>query len=145
MGDLQPVIALRGVSKHFGGVQALSDVQFDIFPGEVHALLGENGAGKSTLIKIITGVHRPDTGEILLNGAPVHFADPRSAQSQGIAAIYQEPNLFPDLDIAENNIGYMLLNHGYTNQTIFSFQRRIIFQLQNFPETCTIVCIIIND
>jgi rhamnose transport system ATP-binding protein len=102
METTQPVISMRGINKAFGGVQALKDVAFDIYTGEVHALFGENGAGKSTLIKIITGVHQPDSGEILLNGEPVQFANPREAQAAAIAAIYQEPNLFPDLDIAEN-------------------------------------------
>src|SRR4051812_22056414 len=100
--DPTPVIQVQHVSKSFGGVHALQDVQFEIFPGEVHALLGENGAGKSTLIKIITGVHQPDSGEILLEGRPVRFGSTRAAQEQGVAAIYQEPSLFPDLDIAEN-------------------------------------------
>ncbi len=102
MEKTQPVISMRGIHKTFGGVQALKDVGFDIYAGEVHALFGENGAGKSTLIKIITGVYQPDSGEILLDGKPVQFANPRDAQSAAIAAIYQEPNLFPDLDIAEN-------------------------------------------
>jgi rhamnose transport system ATP-binding protein len=102
METTQPVISMRGINKAFGGVQALNDVAFDIYAGEVHALLGENGAGKSTLIKIITGVYQPDGGEIVLNGEPVQFANPREAQAAAIAAIYQEPNLFPDLDIAEN-------------------------------------------
>jgi rhamnose transport system ATP-binding protein len=102
MSDKPPVIQVQHVSKSFGGVRALQDVHFEIFPGEVHALLGENGAGKSTLIKIITGVHQPDTGELFLEGSPIHFANTREAQAHGIAAIYQEPSLFPDLDIAEN-------------------------------------------
>ena len=97
-----PVIQALHVSKSFGGVQALQDVHLEIFAGEVHALLGENGAGKSTLIKIITGVHQPDTGEMLLMGQPIRFAGTREAQEHGVAAIYQEPSLFPDLDIAEN-------------------------------------------
>ncbi|MFL5734995.1 MAG: sugar ABC transporter ATP-binding protein [Chloroflexia bacterium] len=102
MSDKQPAIQVQHVSKSFGGVQALQDVHFEIFPGEVHALLGENGAGKSTLIKIITGVHQPDAGEMLLEGQPVRFSNTREAQEQGITAIYQEPSLFPDLDVAEN-------------------------------------------
>ena len=102
MSGTPPVVRLQHISKSFGGVHALQDVQLDIFPGEVHALLGENGAGKSTLIKIITGVYQPDAGEIVLEGQPIHFANTRAAQSHGIAAIYQEPSLFPDLDIAEN-------------------------------------------
>jgi rhamnose transport system ATP-binding protein len=102
MSDRQPIFAARQISKSFGGVHALQDVHFEIFPGEVHALLGENGAGKSTLIKIITGVYQPDIGELFLEGQPIRLADTREAQAHGIAAIYQEPSLFPDLDIAEN-------------------------------------------
>ncbi len=97
-----PVLSARDIRKSFGGVAALRDGRFDLRRGEVHALLGENGAGKSTLIKIFTGVHQPDAGELLLDGQPVHFAGPREARDAGIAAIYQEPSLFPDLDIAEN-------------------------------------------
>lgn len=96
------ILKMTGISKNFAGVQALREVDFDLRPGEVHALLGENGAGKSTLIKVITGVHQPNSGAIYLNDAPVRLANPREAQRYGIAAIYQEPSLFPDLDIAEN-------------------------------------------
>ena len=71
-------------------------------PGEVHALLGENGAGKSTLVKIMTGIYQPDSGNILLNGQQIHFSDTRESSQAGIAAIYQELSLFPDLDVAEN-------------------------------------------
>src|SRR6476469_7026900 len=102
MSDKQPVLKVEHISKSFGGVHALQDVHFEIFAGEVHALLGENGAGKSTLIKILTGFHQPDTGDMYLNGQPVRFANTREAQEHGIAAIYQEPSLFPDLDVAEN-------------------------------------------
>ncbi len=92
----------HNISKSFGGVKALQGVEFAAYPGEVHALLGENGAGKSTLIKCFTGVYQPDEGELLVNERPVQFADPRDARQIGIAAIYQEPSLFPDLDITEN-------------------------------------------
>ncbi len=102
MSEPAPLIEVRNLSKSFGGVQALRGVQLTVYGGEVHALLGENGAGKSTLIKIITGLHQPDAGEILLDGRPVRFASTRDALDQGVAAIYQEPSLFPDLDIAEN-------------------------------------------
>lgn len=102
MSEQTPIIHMQDISKSFGGVHALKNVQLAIYPGEVHAILGENGAGKSTLIKTITGVHQPDTGEIRLNGEPMHFTNPRKAQQHGIAAIYQEPSLFPDLSIAEN-------------------------------------------
>jgi rhamnose transport system ATP-binding protein len=102
MSDPTPIFHIQHVSKSFGGVHALQDVHFEIFPGEVHALLGENGAGKSTLIKIITGVYQPDAGELFFAGSPIRFANTREAQAHGVAAIYQEPSLFPDLDIAEN-------------------------------------------
>src|SRR3954447_22067094 len=102
MSGAMPVFQVQHISKSFGGVHALQDVHFEIFPGEVHALLGENGAGKSTLIKIITGVYQPDAGELLFAGSPIRFANTRAAQAHGVAAIYQEPSLFPDLDIAEN-------------------------------------------
>ena len=97
-----PVLELRRIAKRFGATQALQDVSLVLGAGEVHALLGENGAGKSTLIKIMTGVHQPDGGEILLEGAPVGVSSSAEAQRLGIAAIYQEPLLFPDLTVAEN-------------------------------------------
>jgi len=96
------ILELKNISKSFSGVEVLHNVSFELRPGEVHALLGENGAGKSTLVKIITGVHHPDKGEILLHGESVHFSDARESRQAGIAAIYQELSLFPDLDVAEN-------------------------------------------
>ncbi len=100
--DKQPVLEMRHISKRFDMTQALEDVSLTLFPGEIHALVGENGAGKSTLIKIMTGIHRPDTGEILLDGQPIHIHNSQQAQTHGIAAIYQEPMVFPDLNVAEN-------------------------------------------
>jgi rhamnose transport system ATP-binding protein len=97
-----PLLTLRRAAKSFGGVRALRGVDFDLAAGEVHALLGENGAGKSTLIKIITGAHRPDAGEICVAGRIVAGLTPARAQSLGIACIYQQPALFPDLTVAEN-------------------------------------------
>jgi rhamnose transport system ATP-binding protein len=97
-----PVLEIRGVAKRFDATQALEDVSLALHAGEIHALLGENGAGKSTLIKIITGVHQPDRGEILLAGQPVTIRSAAEAQRLGVAAIYQEPLLFPDLNVAEN-------------------------------------------
>jgi rhamnose transport system ATP-binding protein len=97
-----PILDIRDVAKRFDATQALSDVSLALHAGEIHALLGENGAGKSTLIKIITGVHQPDRGEILLSGTPVTIRSAAEAQRLGIAAIYQEPLLFPDLNVAEN-------------------------------------------
>ena len=96
------ILELKNISKSFSGVEVLHEVSFALRPGEVHALLGENGAGKSTLVKVITGVHQPDKGEILLNDEYVHFSDARESRQAGIAAIYQELSLFPDLDVAEN-------------------------------------------
>lgn len=100
--NVKPILELQKISKRFPGVQALQDVDFDVYPGEVHALLGENGAGKSTLIKIISGVHQPDQGAIQVNGQPVQINTPREAQQRGIATIYQELSLYPDLTVAEN-------------------------------------------
>jgi rhamnose transport system ATP-binding protein len=96
------VLELKNITKRFGGVEVLHGVSLALRPGEVHALLGENGAGKSTLIKVITGIHQPDGGEIYLDDKLVHFDDPLQARSAGIAAIYQELSLCPDLNVAEN-------------------------------------------
>lgn len=97
-----PILEMRHISKRFDTTQALDDVSLSLYPGEIHALLGENGAGKSTLIKIMTGVHPPDAGEIVLDGKPIVINSPVEAQAYGIAAIYQEPMIFPDLNVAEN-------------------------------------------
>ena len=96
------MLELRGIEKRFGGVQALRNVSLELRSGKVHALVGENGAGKSTLIKVLSGAHRPDAGQILLEGRPVAFASPKSAQAAGIATIYQETSLYPDLSVLEN-------------------------------------------
>lgn len=97
-----PILQMRHVSKRFDTTQALDDVSLDLYPGEVHALMGENGAGKSTLIKIMTGVYQADAGEMLLDGRPIQVGNSVDAQAYGIAAIYQEPLVYPDLNIAEN-------------------------------------------
>lgn len=95
-------LVMRHISKSFGGVKALQDVSLQVAPGEIHALLGENGAGKSTLMKILAGAYRKDAGEILLNGQVVNITTPKSAIDLGIAVIYQESMLVPDLSVAEN-------------------------------------------
>src|SRR3972149_9163469 len=97
-----PLLQLNCVTKSFGAVRALKGVSFSLRAGEVHALLGENGAGKSTLIKVITGAHQPDGGTIEIRGQAAHRLNPASARALGIAAIYQQPALFPDLSVAEN-------------------------------------------
>lgn len=99
---MSALLELRGISKSFPGVRALDNASFEVHAGEVHALLGENGAGKSTLIKIISGVYQSDAGEMLLDGKTVQFTNPGQAQLHGIAAIYQELSLYPELTVAEN-------------------------------------------
>jgi rhamnose transport system ATP-binding protein len=98
----EPVLVLSSISKTFPGVKALNSVHFELRPAEIHALMGENGAGKSTFIKIITGVHRPDVGEIRIDGKPVDIKSPLDAQALGIAAIYQHVTCFPDVSVGEN-------------------------------------------
>lgn len=97
-----PVLEVRGISKRFDATQALSEASIDLHAGEVHALVGENGAGKSTLINIMTGIHQPDAGSIWVDGQPVVLHSAADAQALGIAAIHQEPLIFPDLNVAEN-------------------------------------------
>lgn len=97
-----PALEARHITKAFSGVVALDDVSFQVHPGSIHALIGENGAGKSTLIKVMTGVHRPDAGELLHNGRSTSFARPADAQDAGISTVYQEVNLIPKLSIARN-------------------------------------------
>jgi rhamnose transport system ATP-binding protein len=102
IADVPMLIEARGISKQFGGVEVLSDVDLDLHVGEIHALLGENGAGKSTFAKILAGVHRPTRGTLSMNGDPVDVPSPIAAQKLGIALIHQEPVSFPDLSVAEN-------------------------------------------
>src|SRR6476660_3328175 len=96
------MLAVNRVSKSFPGVRALSDVSLAVADGEIHALAGENGAGKSTLTKIMAGVYRPDHGDLLLDGRPVHWLSPAHAQRHGVQVIYQELVQFPNLSVAEN-------------------------------------------
>ncbi len=97
-----PIIALNGASKSYGAVRASRDVSIALRAGEVRALAGENGAGKSTIVRMLAGVQRPDEGDVLVDGEPVAFHGPADARDAGIAVIYQEPTLFPDLSVAEN-------------------------------------------
>src|SRR6188474_941828 len=97
-----PVLQMIHISKLFDTTQSLDDVSLELYPGEIHALMGENGAGKSTLIKIMTGVYHPDDGEMLLDGKPIRVTNSVDAQAYGIAAIHQEPMVYPDLNVAEN-------------------------------------------
>lgn len=107
------ILELSGITKKFSGVKALDQVYFKLKAGEIHALMGENGAGKSTFIKVITGVHEADEGEMLLDGKPVRFSDPNEAKRAGIAAIYQHVTCYPDLSVTENIfMGHELVAKG---------------------------------
>jgi fructose transport system ATP-binding protein len=108
-----PVLEARGLVKRYGVVTALNGADFDLYPGEILALIGDNGAGKSTLIKALSGAIIPDQGEILLNGTIVHFHNPLEARRSGIETVYQDLALAPALDIAENLfLGRELRRHG---------------------------------
>lgn len=100
--DNQETLKLSGITKSFPGVLALSDVDFTLKKGEIHALMGENGAGKSTLIKVFTGVYKRDAGEMVYEGNPIEVQSPLHAQEMGISTVYQEINLVPNLSVAEN-------------------------------------------
>ena len=98
----QPILELQGITKSFGGVEALRGVDFALLPGEIHGLVGENGAGKSTLMKIIAGVHTEFSGRFLIDGQETHFRSARDAHAAGIAMVHQELSVAPDLTVAEN-------------------------------------------
>ena len=98
----RPLLRMENICKTFPGVRALDDVKFDLYPGEIHALMGENGAGKSTLIRVLAGAHRPDSGAIFLNGQEVKINSPHDAERAGISILYQEFNLIPTLSVREN-------------------------------------------
>src|SRR6266568_1905748 len=98
----QPRLSLRGISKSFGAVRALTDVDFEVFPSEVVGLVGDNGAGKSTLIKVIAGVGPNDTGEIFMDGQPVKISSPQAATALGIETVYQDLALCDNLDVVNN-------------------------------------------
>jgi ABC-type sugar transport system ATPase subunit len=113
-----PLLQLRGVSKTFGPVQALADIDLDIPAGQVTALAGDNGAGKSTLIKCIAGIHQPSSGQLLWNGSPVQIHSPREATALGIATVYQDLALCDNLDIVQNMmLGHEAMRFGLLNET----------------------------
>jgi rhamnose transport system ATP-binding protein len=118
-----PLLSASSITKSFEGVSALRGVSFDLHPGEVHAIVGENGAGKSTLIKIMTGAERPDAGRLTVAGRDVPHMTPALARSLGIAAIYQQPSLFPDLSVAEN-VALALETGGIWRRVRWSARRR---------------------
>ena len=100
LGDV--ILTMKGIDKSFPGVHALKGVDLEVRKGEVHALMGENGAGKSTLMKVLTGIYKKDAGEIIYEGKPVEFQNPREAQDAGIAIVHQEINMMSQLTVAQN-------------------------------------------
>jgi simple sugar transport system ATP-binding protein len=102
MAERAALVEMRNVSKHFGSVNALEDVSLEVFPGEVTCVLGDNGAGKSTLIKILSGVFPPDSGELVIEGTPMHFTSPRVARSHGIATVFQDLATVPLMSLWRN-------------------------------------------
>lgn len=127
-----PLLETRNLTKTFAATTALSNVDFSLYAGEVHALLGENGAGKSTLIKLITGVHKRDSGTILLEGKAIEPRSPRDAQALGIGAVYQEINLIPTLSVAENiYIGRQPTRFGVVNMRAANRQARELLKAFN--------------
>jgi rhamnose transport system ATP-binding protein len=125
------VLALEHATKSFGAVHALEDGSIELLPGEAHGLVGENGAGKSTLVKILAGVHRPESGRLLIDGDEAIFDNTRQSQQAGIAIIFQEPTLFPDLSVAENifigsqplKVGHRIDSRKMRRETVTLFDR----------------------
>jgi ribose transport system ATP-binding protein len=133
--DDAPLLRLTGVVKSFPGVRALDGVDFEVARGEVHCLLGQNGAGKSTLIKVLAGVHRPDSGELRWRGEPVSFGSPQAATRAGIAAIYQELDLVDELTVAENVfLGHEPSRAGFVRRAELRAQTRRILARLGHPE-----------
>ncbi len=118
-----PIVELKNISKTFGTVLALRGVSFDVFPGEVHCLLGDNGAGKSTLIKILAGVHTPSSGEYLIAGRPGDIHSPRDALDAGIATVYQDLAMVPLMSITRNFFMGRELVHGWGPFSRFDIAR----------------------
>ncbi len=132
-----PLIETRGISKRFGGIHALEDVNIDLRPGEVLALLGHNGAGKSTLIKMLSGAYTPDAGQVLMNGQEVHLSSPRAAQLLGIETIYQNLALADNLDVPANIfLGRELLRGGALDEDTMELEsRKVLDRLKvNLPD-----------
>ncbi len=121
----QPLLETRGVSKRFGAVQALKKVDFDVYPGEVIALVGDNGAGKSTLVKGIAGIYNFDEGEILFDGKPVHIHQPREASRLGIEVVYQDLALADNLDVVANMFLGREWNQGIPESTDDDADRQV--------------------
>ena len=138
-----PLIEMKNIEKHFGPVIALNGVSLEIYPGECHCLLGDNGAGKSTFIKTMSGVHKPTKGEILFEGTPMHFEDPRDAITAGIATVYQDLAMIPLMSVSRNffmgnepekKFGPLkLFDHDYANRVTMEEMRTMGINLRG-PE-----------
>jgi len=123
MQQSEPYLSFRGIGKTFPGVNALTDISFDCYPGQVHALMGENGAGKSTLLKILSGNYAPTTGTLALQGREVAFADTTAALNAGVAIIYQELHLVPEMTVAENiYLGQLPHKGGFVNRSLLNYE-----------------------
>ena len=132
MTDTSVILQMKGINKTFPGVRALSNVDFSLRSGEVHALMGENGAGKSTLIKVLTGVERQESGEITLSGRQFQAKSPLHAQRMGISTVYQEVNLCPNLSVAENIfIGREPMKFGMIDSREINRQAGVILERMN--------------
>ncbi len=126
MQQSTPYLSFRGIGKTFPGVKALSDISFDCYAGQVHALMGENGAGKSTLLKILSGNYAPTTGTLALRGEDVTFADTPAALNAGVAIIYQELHLVPEMTVAENiYLGQLPHKSGFVNRSLLNYEARL--------------------
>lgn len=132
VSEQTPLLQTKALTKSFGSVQALSNVDFNLYPGEVHAVLGENGAGKSTLIKLITGVYRSDSGSIFLDGKSIEPHSPHEAQEYGISTVYQEINLIPTLSVAENLfLGRQPMRWGFVNTREVNSRAKALLKTYN--------------
>ena len=122
-----PTLALTSISKNFGHITALRNIDLEVGPGEILALLGDNGAGKSTLVKVMSGLYGPDSGQITVDGVPTHFATPVDARSAGVATVYQDLALVEVLDVATNMfIGQVPTRHGFVDR------KRMVRETQEF-------------
>ncbi|TNV22932.1 L-arabinose ABC transporter ATP-binding protein AraG [Buttiauxella sp. B2] len=121
-----PYLSFRGIGKTFPGVKALQDISFDCYAGQVHALMGENGAGKSTLLKILSGNYAPTQGSIILRGEEVTFANTPAALNAGVAIIYQELHLVPEMSVAENiYLGQLPHKAGFVNRSLLNYEAKL--------------------
>jgi len=127
--ERKPVLEMKGITKNFGGVRALDNVDFEVYENEILALVGDNGAGKSTLAKIISGVHQPDNGEIYFERERVHVANPRHARHLGIEMVYQDLALFDKLDVASNLfMGREIYMPGFLGSTFKFLNKKMMYK-----------------